>query len=363
MKTAAKPIDVFIQLILLCGLLLWCGLILAPFSAIIIWAIILAVALHPVHIRLSARFSGRRGLAASVMVLAGMAIVVVSGYFTGQSLYRTASAIKEHISGDMVQVPQLPIEWRTGEGLKRFLADRWPADDGALAELVKQFGPELRDAGLFILGSLGTFGMDLLKFLASILLAGVVLAYSGLGHDAANGFFVRAIGPRGPGLVAMAAATVRNVAKGILGVALIQTTILSIGLFVAQIPAAGLLALLGLILAIVQIGPGPVAIGAVIYGWATMDTLPAILLTVWMVITSLSDNILRPILLGHGAPVPTAVIFLGAIGGFLLSGIIGLFTGAVILSIGYRLMLEWVGDGELADPTETPPTDIKGTAP
>ncbi len=356
MKAAAKPIDVFIQLILLGGLLLWCGLILAPFSSIIIWAIIMAVALHPVHIRLSTRLGNRRGVSATLMVMTGIAIVMVPGYFTGQSLYRTASSMKAHMSKELMQVPQLPLDWHTGAGVKKFIADRWPADDGALAELVQQFGPELRDAGLYILGSLGTFGMDLMKFLASILLAGVVLAYYGPGRDAANGFFIRAIGPRGPGLVVMAAATVRNVAKGILGVALIQTTILSIGLFVAQVPAAGFLALLGLILAIVQIGVGPVAIGAVVYAWATMDTLPAILLTIWMVITTLSDNILRPILLGHGAPAPTAVIFLGAIGGFLLSGIIGLFTGAVILSIGYRLMLEWVGSGHGPAPADGPST-------
>jgi predicted PurR-regulated permease PerM len=92
----------------------------------------------------------------------------------------------------------------------------------------------------------------------------------------------------------------------------------------------------------VQIGVGPIGIGVIIYAWASMGTLPAALLTIWMVVVMISDNILKPLLLGRGAAVPTLVIFLGAIGGFILSGFIGLFTGAVVLSIGYRLMIEWM---------------------
>ena len=72
------------------------------------------------------------------------------------------------------------------------------------------------------------------------------------------------------------------------------------------------------------------------------------LLTVWMLITMISDNVLKPLLLGRGASVPMLVIFLGAIGGFILSGFIGLFTGAVVLSIGYVLMQGWMGAADKA---------------
>jgi predicted PurR-regulated permease PerM len=138
---------------------------------------------------------------------------------------------------------------------------------------------------------------------------------------------------------------VRNVAKGILGVALIQTTMLALGLFIAGVPAAGLLTVVGLALAVVQIGVGPVVLGVIVYAFAEMDTVPAIVLTIWLILTTLVDNVLKPILMGRGSTVPTLVIFLGAIGGFMLSGIIGLFTGAVVLSIGYRLALAWMDEG------------------
>ena len=63
---------------------------------------------------------------------------------------------------------------------------------------------------------------------------------------------------------------------------------------------------------------------------------------IWLIIATMSDNILKPILLGAGAPVPTVIIFLGAIGGFIAFGFIGLFIGAIVLSLGYKLFLVWL---------------------
>lgn len=72
------------------------------------------------------------------------------------------------------------------------------------------------------------------------------------------------------------------------------------------------------------------------------DALTATLLAVWLGLALISDNILKPLLLGRKAPVPMPVIFLGSIGGFLMSGIIGLFVGAVVLSVGYKLFMAWL---------------------
>ena len=54
------------------------------------------------------------------------------------------------------------------------------------------------------------------------------------------------------------------------------------------------------------------------------------------------DNVLKPMLLGRGVAVPIAVVFLGVIGGFMAMGIIGLFVGAVVLSVAYKLFLAWL---------------------
>ncbi|HRH71185.1 MAG TPA: AI-2E family transporter [Flavobacteriales bacterium] len=342
--TGPRPIDTFIRIVLLGGLLAWCLMILAPFTSILVWAVILAVALYPFHVMLTRWMGGKRWLATTLLVVTGVVVVSVPGYFIGKSLVETVSIVREHVSMDDLHVPQLPAEWDQDTGLRKAIADRWPKNDGALAELVRDYTEEVRNAVTFLLVALGGFGAGTLMFIVSMIVSGFMLANAQAGGQAMERFLARAIGSGGPAMVALAASTIRNVAKGILGVALIQTAMLALGLFIGGVPAAGLLVVAGLMLAIVQVGVGPIAIGTIIYAWATMDTLPAILLTVWMLITTLSDNVLKPILLGRGSSVPTLVIFLGAIGGFILSGIVGLFTGAVVLSIGYQLMTAWVDE-------------------
>ncbi len=338
----AVAVDTFIRLVLLGGLLLWCVLILAPFTSILLWAVILAVAMHPFFAVVTRWFGGRHGWAATALVLVGLAIILVPTYFTGKSLVESIQVLRAHVQADAIHVPQLPAEWYQDKGFKGTIAKRWPASDGAVAELVSDNADKVRDGVTFLVRTLGGFTADMVKFILSVIVAGVLLAHARQGGKVAERFLDRVMGPRGPAMVDLAASTIRNVAKGILGVALIQTVMFGVGVFVAGVPAAGLLSILALLLCIVQVGVGPVAIGVIVYAWAAMDTTPAILLTIWLVITMVSDNILKPLLLGRGAAVPTAVIFLGAIGGFILSGFIGLFTGAVVLSIGYRLMLGWM---------------------
>ena len=149
----------------------------------------------------------------------------------------------------------------------------------------------------------------------------------------------------------LAVVTVRNVAKGILGVAFIQSMLAGVGFVLAGIPLAGLWIVISLVLAIVQVGILPVSVGVIIYIWGHGSTLTAILLTVWMLFVGVIDNILKPIMLGKGAPVPMLVVFLGAIGGFISTGFIGLFTGAIILSIGYKLLQAWLNSSEKVETT------------
>ena len=83
-----------------------------------------------------------------------------------------------------------------------------------------------------------------------------------------------------------------------------------------------------------------------------MGTVPAVLWSIYLFLASISDNVLKPILLGKGAPVPMLVIFLGVIGGFMLSGFVGLFTGAIVLSLGYRMFMFWLDEDNTSAETE-----------
>jgi predicted PurR-regulated permease PerM len=222
------------------------------------------------------------------------------------------------------------------------VADRWPADNGAVAEFLQAHLEDIKTIAKRTLQALAGFTMDLVMLILSIVIAGVLLANAKVGGKVAEDFLDRVMGRNGAAMVDLAAGTIRQVAKGILGVAVLQAAMFAVGVFIAGIPGAGLLTVVALILCIIQLGVGLVAIPVLIYAWTSMGTTAAVLLTIWMVIVMISDNILKPILLGRGAAVPMPVIFLGSIGGFLLSGFIGLFTGAVVLSIGYRLLNGWM---------------------
>jgi predicted PurR-regulated permease PerM len=292
---------------------------------------------------------GRQAWAATLLVLAGLACVAVPGYFTGRSLVDSLNVARSHFTMDDLSIPQLPVEWNQDTGLRRMIADRWPSNNGAVAEFLTEHVEEIQAIASSTLKAFAGFTMDIIMLMLSVVVAGVFLANAKAGGAAAERFLDRVMGRHGSAMVDLAAGTIRQVAKGILGVAVLQAALFAAGVFIAGIPGAGMLTVVALILCVVQLGVVIVAIPVLIYAWTTMGTTGAIILSVWMVIVMISDNILKPLLLGRGAQVPTAVIFLGAIGGFILSGFIGLFTGAVVLSIGYRLAQGWVsGETEAA---------------
>jgi predicted PurR-regulated permease PerM len=167
-------------------------------------------------------------------------------------------------------------------------------------------------------------------------------------------FAARVVGVHGSDFVDLAGATIRNVARGVIGVAAIQALLTGVGLIVAGVPGAGLLTLAVLILAILQIGSGPVVIPLLIWAWLQMSTGAAVLLTAYMIPVSIIDNILKPILMGKGLPTPMLVILVGVIGGTISYGLIGLFLGPIVLAVFYELLVFWVAAAPAAAPPPAP---------
>ena len=148
-------------------------------------------------------------------------------------------------------------------------------------------------------------------------------------------------GARGP-VVLLTAATIRGVALGVVGVALIQSLLLGIGYFAIGLQATGLLTLAALLLGIVQVPLILLTLPVVVYVFATEATPSAILFLIWNVVVGLSDNTLRPLMLGRGLEVPMPVILMGVMGGMIVDGLLGLFVGPVLLAVSYVLLLEWL---------------------
>ncbi len=186
--------------------------------------------------------------------------------------------------------------------------------------------------------------MGILMFVFSIIIAGVFLATADGGRRAADAIFTRLLGDKGKDMTELAHSTVRSVVNGIFGIALLQALLAGLGFIAMGIPAAGALALVCLVLAVVQIDILIILIPLSIYAFSVAGTGAAVAFLVWNIAVGLMNNVLKPILLGRGVQAPMAVIFIGAIGGLVAHGIIGLFVGAVVFVLGYTLFENWLDD-------------------
>ncbi|HWS60369.1 MAG TPA: AI-2E family transporter, partial [Flavobacterium sp.] len=203
---------------------------------------------------------------------------------------------------------------------------------------------QIKDIAAKVVGSIVSSIVTILQIVLSVIIAGVLMASTSAQNLATN-FIMRIAGNKGDEFIEIIISTVRQVVKGVIGVAIIQTMIQAVGLFLCGVPFPGLLTLLCLILSIIQIGPIIVNIGVIAYLFSTGDSsTAAIFWTVYLLLSGLSDNVLKPLLLGKGAMVPMLVIFIGVIGGFMMSGFVGLFVGPIVFSIGYKLFEAWMED-------------------
>jgi len=342
--TRATEATIHVGLVVL--LAYWCFQIFQPFFDTIVWGIIIAVATHPVYLRLKSSLGGRGKLAATLITVMALVLLIVPALMLSGTLFDAVHMLSAGIRDGSLRVPPPPEKVNSWPIIGEHLYRTWNLASTNLEAALSKMAPHLKGLGAWLLGSAAGTGASILKFVISIIIAGVLLAQAGQGHHAAQALAARLAGQRGGELMDLAAATVRSVTQGILGVALIQSILSGLGCLVAGVPGAGLWALLVLLLVVVQL-PSLLVLGPIIiYVFSTADTVTAVLFMVWSLLVGLSDNFLKPILLGRGVQVPMVVIFIGAIGGFITSGIIGLFVGATILTLGYKLFLAWLQEAD-----------------
>ena len=320
----------------------WCFQILRPFVIPIIWGMIIAVAIYPIYGYLRTLLKDSTRVAAILMTVGMLVILVWPAVLVGGLLVQNAEMVVNHIRDGTLTVPPPPQGLETWPLIGEPLAKIWNLASVNIQGAFAQLEPQIMMLAKWLLSVVTGTGLAILQFFVAVIIAGVLLAYSTPGHQLAHNIGRRLAGDRGAELADLAEATVRSVARGVLGVALIQSSLAGLGFFIAGIPAAGFWAFLCLILGVVQIGVLPIMIPVVLYVFSTTDTVTAVLFLIWSIFVGVIDNILKPLFLGRGLEVPMVVIFMGAIGGMLLSGIIGLFIGAVVLTLGYKLFLAWL---------------------
>jgi predicted PurR-regulated permease PerM len=230
-----------------------------------------------------------------------------------------------------------------GEQIYQF----WALASTNFAAAFAKIAPQLKPLGSSLLNIGADTGMGIIKFLASIVLAGFLFVPAPTLVNTVNKFVRRLNPTRGEDFVNLAGATIRSVSRGVIGISVLQALLAGIGLMAAGVPYASLLTFAVLIFGIIQIGPTIILLPVVIWGWTTMETTTALLFTAYMVPVNLLDNFLRPIVMGRGLKTPILVILVGVIGGTLAYGITGLFLGPIVLAVIWELLLAWIGDSEM----------------
>lgn len=346
---ANKPIyDTTIRLFFLFIIIAWCLMILYPFVSIMLWGLIFALAFGPLHNSLVKHMGGKPKLASFIIVFASLAIIIIpSWYFLDAIVEEVKELSTSFRNGDLTIAP--PSESvRAWPIIGDPLYDIWYSASDNLKQTVVTYKEQLAGIGSTLAKGLLSATGGVFQMMVSLIIAGILLTIGGAG-EAIRKLFRKLAGDRGDEFADITKKTVGNVVKGVLGVAVIQATLVGIGFMLAGIPYAGVWTLIVFLFAVLQLPPTLVVIPVIVYLFSEYSLLPAILWSVYLFLGAISDNIFKPILLGKGAPVPMLVIFIGVVGGFIFSGFIGLFTGAIVMSIGYKLFVGWINSPNQAD--------------
>lgn len=337
-----RVLEAAIRIGLVVLLVSWCFLIVQAFIAPALWGIVIAVGAYPLYQKIAVGLGNRDKLAATLLTLFAIALLIVPTVLLTDSTVGGIQALSKNLEEGTLSVPPPPETIAAWPVIGKPLDDIWRLASDNIGAAIKRVEPELKKYGRKLLSVVAALALAVIQFLIAIVIAGFLLANAESGKRGAHAIFKRLAGEQGDEFADLSGATIRSVVQGVLGIAIIQSVFAGIGLVAVDVPAAGLWALIVLFLAVIQLPPLLILGPIIIYVFSTADTTPAIIFMIWSILVSMSDTFLKPLFLGRGVDVPMLVILLGAIGGMMLSGLIGLFVGSVVLSLGYKVFQAWL---------------------
>lgn len=336
-------IHLAIRLALLGVLVYWSFLIVHPFIPILAWSVILAVALYPAYSWLADYLGDRRILAAAFITIASFVIVIGPALWLGAGLAKGLNAVSEQLESGAVMIPpptQSVKEWPV---IGERIYDLWGLASANLKSAVGEILPAKALAGA-ALGAASELGAGALKFFAALALAGFLFAPAPRLVEATRTFFSKVVPERSEEFVVLAGATIRGVSQGIIGLSIMQALLIGIALKLAGVPGASTLAFLVFFIGILQIPPAIVLVPVVIWLWSVQGAATALVFAAFAVLVAVLENVLKPIVMGRGLRTPMLVVLVGALGGMLAHGVVGLFVGPVILAVGWELAAAWLAE-------------------
>jgi predicted PurR-regulated permease PerM len=345
-ETVQRAIEAAIRIGVIALLGLWVFNIVAPFIQPIVWGAIIAVAGGPPYHWLERQLGGRTVVAAVLFTIFALVLLITPTVILTGALVDWGRGVAAEISEGSLTIPPAPDSVRSWPVVGGAVYEFWSlANSNLQAALVKAKAP-LENVGVWLLQSAASAGAGVLQFALSIVIAGVMLANSEGTRGVVDRFLLRLAPETGRNMRSLAEQTVRGVATGVVGVAIIQCVLAGIGFYVVGVPGAALIALVCLLLGIIQLPLAIPIVPVIIYVWTHEPALTSVLFTAWSVPVMALDNVLKPILMGRGVDAPMLIVFVGAIGGFASSGIVGLFVGAVVMVVAYELLKAWLDPGQ-----------------
>jgi len=352
-----------LQLLAVGALLATSFWIVRPFLVALTWATTIAIATWPLLVHLESWFGGRRAIAATFMTLGLLAVVVAPLYFGISTIVANSDDIATWSrSLAAFTIPEPPSWLASIPVFGQKLAIRWHEIAAAgPAGISSRLAPISGEIALWFAVRVGDITQLLIHLLLTLIITAILYAQGEAGGRALVRVASRLAGPQGEKSLRLAAQAVRAVAIGVIGTAAIQSLAAGIGLALVGVPFAAILTVVMFLLAVAQIGAGPVLLIAVVWAFRTQSGVVATAFLVWSIVCGTLDNFLRPLLMKRGIDLPMPLIFVGVIGGLVAFGVLGLFIGPVVLAVGYTLLDDWVKEqGDVIAPSVTAHDEAAG---
>ena len=320
--------------------------VMQPFLPALIWACMIVIASWRILLGVEKRLWGRRGLAVLAMTTGLVLVLIIPLIIATSAILDNVGVVSEHVQRLTTEGIPPPPEWvhdlpLIGDKLEK----RWQqAATLKKDEVLSRLFPYIGSAFTWFVHQIGSFGQILLHLVLTVILSAILYANGEAAAAGVKRFAGRLAHKRGEEAVNLAAQAIRAVASGVILTALIQCFMALIGLLLAGVPYATILASVIFLLGIIQIGAGPVLVGVLIWLFYGGPNLTAWLFLIWAVVIMLADNFIRPFLIKRGANLPLILIFAGVIGGLISFGIIGIFVGPVVLAVSYTWLQAWMGE-------------------
>ena len=344
-ESSKKSSRNYAQIAAIALLTIGCLYVLRPFMAAILFAACIVMSSWPVYTRVLSNMHGRRTLAALSLTMTLVLLIVLPitlvAYNLADDIGRFYDQLRVAVSSGHIEPPgwlrQIPV---IGESIDAYVR-QLVASREQMMDLAKRMLEPARHyllSGGIIVGA-GVAQMSLAAFVSFFLYRD--------GHrilDAIQVIMYRVIGDNAPKVAMTVSQTVRGVMYGLLGTALAQSLVASIGFLIAGVPAVLLLSFATFVMSLVPVGPPLIWGGAAIWLFQQGSVGWGIFMLVWgMVLISGVDNIVKPMLISRGSSLPFLLVLLGVLGGVIAFGFVGLFIGPTLLAVGYSLMREWTG--------------------